>query len=55
MNLKVTAAQQQAICAKHLTGVYMDWDAVPFNQAIREGIKDVFAALGPISGGMESP
>jgi len=46
VNLKVTAAQQQAICAKHLTGVYMDWDAVPFNQAIREGIKDVFAALG---------
>lgn len=44
--LKVTQADQQAICAKHLSGVYLDWDSVPFNQAIREGIKDVFAALG---------
>jgi ribose transport system substrate-binding protein len=44
--LKVTADQQQSICAKHLTGVYLDWSGVPFNQAIREGIKDVFAALG---------
>ncbi len=44
--LKVTPEQQQAICAKHLTGVYLDWSGVPFNQAIREGIKDVFAALG---------
>ena len=44
--LKVTPEQQQAICAKHLSGVYLDWSGVPFNQAIREGIKDVFAALG---------
>jgi ribose transport system substrate-binding protein len=44
--LTVTPAQQQAICAKHLTGVYMDWDSVPFNQAIRSGITDVFKALG---------
>ncbi|HEY5058914.1 MAG TPA: substrate-binding domain-containing protein [Gaiellaceae bacterium] len=44
--LTVTPAQQKAICAKHLTGVYMDWAGVPFNQAIRWGITDVFKALG---------
>src|SRR6266566_1792055 len=33
--LTVTPAQQKAICAKHLTAVYIDWDSVPFNQAIR--------------------
>jgi ribose transport system substrate-binding protein len=45
-SLSITPAQQKAICAKHLTGVYMDWAGVPFNQAIRWGITDVFKALG---------
>jgi ribose transport system substrate-binding protein len=44
--LRVTPAQQKAICAKHLTAVYIDWDSVPFNQAIRWGHKDVYRALG---------
>jgi ribose transport system substrate-binding protein len=45
-DLRVTPAQQKAICAKHLSAVYIDWDSVPFNQAIRWGHKDVYRALG---------
>jgi len=43
---EVTPAVQKQICAKHLSAVYLDWDSVPFNQAIRAGIKDVANALG---------
>lgn len=43
--LKLTPAEVQQICGKHLTAVYLDWDKVLYNQAIRQGAKDVLAAL----------
>jgi hypothetical protein len=44
--VSISQSQQEAICAKHLTAVYMDWAGVPFNQAIRWGITNELAALG---------
>lgn len=45
-SLTVTPAEVKQICEKHLTAVYMDWDSVPYNQAIRDGLKQTLAALG---------
>ena len=44
--VKITAAQAKAICEKHLTAVYMDWDTVLYNQTVQNGARDVFKALG---------
>lgn len=44
--LRLTPAQVRTICNKHLTGVFLDWSGVPYNQAIRSGVRMVFAALG---------
>lgn len=43
--IKVTNSEAQAICNKHLTGVYLDWSGVPFNKAIESGITQTFHAL----------
>src|ERR1700733_8079980 len=45
-NVKVTKAQAQAICNKHLTAVFLDWSNVTYNKAIDSGIKQEFQALG---------
>jgi len=42
----VTPEQAKEICEKKLTAVYLDWDAVPYNLAMRSGAKAVFSALG---------
>jgi ribose transport system substrate-binding protein len=44
-SIKPTTAEIQAICSKHLTGVYLDWSGVPFNKAIESGITQMFQAL----------
>jgi ribose transport system substrate-binding protein len=43
--LSLTPAEVKQICDKNLKAVYLDWDKVLYNQAIRSGAKDVFAAL----------
>lgn len=43
--LNLTPADVNAVCGKKLTAVYLDWDKVLYNQAIRQGAKDVLAAL----------
>jgi ribose transport system substrate-binding protein len=43
--LNLTPAEVQQICKKNLKAVYLDWDKVLYNQAIRAGAKDVLAAL----------
>jgi ribose transport system substrate-binding protein len=45
-SVKVTKAQAQAICKKHLTAVFLDWSNVTYNKAIDSGIRDEFQALG---------
>jgi len=42
----ITPEQAQKICEMGLTAVHLDWDAVPYNLAMRAGSKDVFSALG---------
>jgi ribose transport system substrate-binding protein len=42
----ITPDQAKQICEKHLTAVYLDWDAVPYNLSMRSGAKAVFDALG---------
>lgn len=44
--VKITPDQAKQICEKKLTAVYLDWDAVPYNLAMRSGAKAVFDALG---------
>jgi ribose transport system substrate-binding protein len=43
--LKLTPDDVKKICDKKLTAVYLDWDKVLYNQAIRSGAKDVLNAL----------
>lgn len=43
--LELTPDEVQKVCDKNLTAVYLDWDKVLYNQAIRQGTKDVLAAL----------
>jgi ribose transport system substrate-binding protein len=43
--LTLTPDEVQKICEKKLKAVYLDWDKVLYNQAIRSGAKDVLAAL----------
>jgi len=44
--VKITPEQAKKICDMGLTAVHLDWDAVPYNLAMRSGSKDVFSALG---------
>jgi ribose transport system substrate-binding protein len=43
--IKLTPDEIKKICDKKLTAVYLDWDKVLYNQAIRAGAKDVLKAL----------
>jgi ribose transport system substrate-binding protein len=43
--LELTRDEILEICKKELKAVYLDWDKVLYNQAIRSGAKDVLAAL----------
>jgi len=43
--LSLTDDEIQKVCDKKLKAVYLDWDKVLYNQAIRAGAKDVLAAL----------
>jgi ribose transport system substrate-binding protein len=43
--LTLTEDEIVEICEKELKAVYLDWDKVLYNQAIRSGAKDVLAAL----------
>jgi ribose transport system substrate-binding protein len=44
--VKVKAEDAKRICKKHLTAVYIDWAAAPYNVAMNSGAKMVFDALG---------
>jgi ribose transport system substrate-binding protein len=44
--VKITPEQAKRICEMGLTAVHLDWDAVPYNLAMRSGSKAVFSALG---------
>lgn len=44
--VRVTPEDAKQICEKHLTAVYIDWAAAPYNLAMNNGAKAVFDALG---------
>lgn len=44
--VKITPAQVQEICNKHLTAVFLDWSNVTYNKAIDSGMQAEFKALG---------
>ncbi|WP_213451272.1 substrate-binding domain-containing protein [Rhizomonospora bruguierae] len=45
-DLKITPEQAKEICGKNLKAAILDWDQVLYNQVIRQGFKDVMAAVG---------
>jgi ribose transport system substrate-binding protein len=44
--VKITPAQAQRICKLHLKAVFLNWSNVTYNQAMIDGIRNEFNALG---------